>query len=359
MKSIYTLILASFLISISNNLTASVFSASTTIAGVEQLDIEVAYRQSTGNVHFTITGPLNRWFAVAFNAPTMIGYTIEMNSNNGPALERTMLGIGAPGNPQNIQNLTNITFSISGGRITIEFDRSNITGDPMDYVFPDAASTIPIAWAMASSPSQLFSYHGFGTTQRAVSSLTFVQLPIKLSAFDISLDGSNSILNWTTETEIDSDGFEIQRSTDGESWEKLGYVRGQGQSSERVDYTFTDSEIYPGPNYYRLKMIDLDGSFEYSQILVVDYSGPSINDNILAYPTTTSDFVYLKSDEIITGNTRIMIFSTALQRVRDEFWAKEQQLVRLDLSDLPNGPYFIYVVNKQWRSSHRVMKVSK
>ncbi|MCE7043152.1 SdrD B-like domain-containing protein, partial [Dyadobacter sp. CY312] len=92
-------------------------------------------------------------------------------------------------------------------------------------------------------------------------------LPVKLSRFDVQKgENVSALLHWTTTEEVNSDSFEIQRSADAKSWNAIGQVKAKENNVGLVNYRFDDMQPNLGANYYRLKMIDLDGSFAYSSI---------------------------------------------------------------------------------------------
>jgi len=104
-------------------------------------------------------------------------------------------------------------------------------------------------------------------------------MPVELSSFTASLKGESIILNWITKTEVNNYGFEIERSTEGGSlvvgsWKKIGFIEGNGNSNSEKEYEFTDKNVSTGKYLYRLKQIDTDGKFEYSQIIEVDLDEP-------------------------------------------------------------------------------------
>ena len=78
-------------------------------------------------------------------------------------------------------------------------------------------------------------------------------------------------LNWITATELNNSGFDIERTSSltssQQSWQKIGFVSGNGTSTEVHYYSFIDPNPFVGKSYYRLKQIDFDGSSEYSSIL--------------------------------------------------------------------------------------------
>ena len=92
-------------------------------------------------------------------------------------------------------------------------------------------------------------------------------LPVELTAFQARLQSDHTtLLHWQTATEHNNAGFDIERSTDGKRWEKIGFMPGQGNAQEQRTYQFTDPQPFPGRNYYRLAQLDTDGATTYSDI---------------------------------------------------------------------------------------------
>ena len=116
-----------------------------------------------------------------------------------------------------------------------------------------------------------------------------IATPVELVAFNATVNNSTVILNWTTATEVNNYGFEIERASISSKkrnysateiaimWEEIGFVDGHGNSSSINNYTYIDNDVLLGNIQYRLKQIDTDGSFEYSDILKV------ISNNSLEY----------------------------------------------------------------------------
>lgn len=121
------------------------------------------------------------------------------------------------------------------------------------------------------------------TTANAVAT----PLPIELTSFTGKVIGHEVELAWKTESELNNDFFTIERSSSVEGFTSLGKVMGQGTTSQRSTYTFTD--IYPlnGRAYYRLKQTDFDGTFSYSAIILVTYDGP-VTQTLQVYPNPST-----------------------------------------------------------------------
>ncbi|MCH9028722.1 MAG: T9SS type A sorting domain-containing protein [Bacteroidetes bacterium] len=95
-------------------------------------------------------------------------------------------------------------------------------------------------------------------------------LPVELTSFSASVKNSAVILNWETVTEVNNYGFDIERSTNNSNWMAIGFVEGHGNSNSPKYYNFSDTDIVQSSKYhYRLKQIDNDGTFEYSDVISV------------------------------------------------------------------------------------------
>lgn len=112
---------------------------------------------------------------------------------------------------------------------------------------------------------------GYNNFSWFTGSDVFNPLPVKLVSFNGVARDKNAALNWATSSEINSNLFEIERSLDGRTFEKIGSIRAKGNSNSLVNYSYNDLNILSKNRmvYYRLKMIDRDNSFEYSRIIKI------------------------------------------------------------------------------------------
>ncbi len=98
-------------------------------------------------------------------------------------------------------------------------------------------------------------------------------IPVEFISFEADFDESGINLNWETATEINNSGFEVQKSSDNKTYQRIGFVEGKGTTTEMQKYTFTDAGVKgKGKYYYRLKQINLDGTESFSDVLEVDYN---------------------------------------------------------------------------------------
>jgi hypothetical protein len=120
-------------------------------------------------------------------------------------------------------------------------------------------------------------------------------LPVTLANFTARKEGQTTLLKWETTEETKSDQFIIQKSLNSKNWHEIGTRKAQGESSTFKPYQFIDEAPDNGINYYRLKMVDLDGTYSYSQIKTVHFDGLSSIASV--YPNPASDFVKIKMQD--------------------------------------------------------------
>lgn len=162
------------------------------------------------------------------------------------------------------QSWANIQFIKLPGQI------SNVTPSTPE---PDGVGTVQVVTptlgtlGTAYTISYTFSngFSGFGAGIPGASAT----LPITLLSFNGRLQGENVKLDWSTSSEQNSKGFEIEKSIDGINYRKIGFVAGAGNSFTTRNYTFTDAQRAAEFNYYRLRLVDIDNTFEYSNVVLV------------------------------------------------------------------------------------------
>jgi len=174
-------------------------------------------------------------------------------------------------------------------------------------------------------------------------------VPVELSLFTAQVEEDKVILTWITQTETNNFGFEVYKSFDGQDFEKIGFVKGQGTSTQKVTYTFEDFKYRSGTIFYRLKQIDTDGSFEFSQIISVKIDAPAeflLSQN---YPNPFNPETRIQYDLPKTTLVRLEIFNTLGQKIRtliDELKAAGSYTVlwdgRMDFGEPAASGLYIY-----------------
>ena len=153
---------------------------------------------------------------------------------------------------------------------------SAILAQAWSYDLPqtgDAVRQFLYDWAVDLGAGGHDNVFGYGRGD-ALNIFVGVPLPVELSSFTAKVLRNGGVqLDWTTETEVDNYGFDVERTQLNEkntSWEKLDFIEGHGNSNSPKEYSFLDKGILYGSYAYRLKQIDTDGDFEYSNILEIN-----------------------------------------------------------------------------------------
>ncbi|MEM9544949.1 MAG: LamG-like jellyroll fold domain-containing protein [Bacteroidota bacterium] len=140
------------------------------------------------------------------------------------------------------------------------------------------------------------------------SNVTCSILPVELIDFKGSAHKNNIQLEWITASEVNNLGFEIQKSTDLKNWDVLGFVEGKKNSNKLNNYAFTDQKPIPGVNYYRLRQIDLDEAFEFSDIVPVKFNDKIENINV--FPNPSNGSVNLELNRPLNESVLIKIYNS-------------------------------------------------
>ena len=176
-------------------------------------------------------------------------------------------------------------------------------------------------------------------------------LPVELLSFDVESQGNENVLvTWTTEGEIDLDRYEVERSSDGKNWEMITYTFANG-STGKNDYDVTDYAPEIGLNYYRLKSIDINGEFSYSDVKSVTISNGE-NSAFEVYPNPANDHVNVIINATKEVKTMILLYNQSGQKIMD---TQINQDLRLDTSGLSSGIYLLVLQNNNNRENHKLV----
>ncbi|MEO5673333.1 MAG: T9SS type A sorting domain-containing protein [Chitinophagales bacterium] len=269
------------------------------------------------------TSPANS-FSVTLTGknPEVLGNT---SSGNGTLTVTEICCIPSILNPAPLYGVPPYSYLWSNGATTSTLTVTNCTNGTYNY-------TCTITDACAVTRTGTFTVK-----------VTDCILPIELSSFTGTFNGRDVDLNWTTQSEKDNEYFVIERSFNGEDFDSLGTIKGAGTSNIPLNYSFTDHAPRPVINYYSLKQVDLDGNSKNSSIISVE-TPPA--PEIQVYPSPAKDHITVffsgLSSTLSTADIRITdmfgnVALTSLASVR----LTEQKT--LDVSNLPNGQYFISV----------------
>lgn len=178
-------------------------------------------------------------------------------------------------------------------------------------------------------------------------------LPVTLVAFDVVPENQTALLSWSTSMETNSESFEVQQSVDARNWNAIGSVKSHGESNSPKAYSFVDKAPIAGKNYYRLKMIDTDGTFAYSRIRTAEFGEGAL----ALWPNPAVDKITVR-----TGNaksiSRIQIISTAgiVVSEHSQPTGLESDQV-LDVKNLTSGTYLVRLIQIDGSvNTHRFVK---
>ncbi len=182
---------------------------------------------------------------------------------------------------------------------------------------------------------------GAATTASSLQVVLDNLLPIQMGSFTARPHENKVRLDWNTYTEGNNDGFAIERSKDGTNFQKIGFVKGRGNSSSQSWYTFIDPLPLTGINYYRLKQIDVNGGSDYSSIKSVQFgiSAPVVT----LYPNPVSNILTIDGNGNKLSGT--LIISDAIGRIVFQSNVGAFPIARLDVSRLLPGIYFYRLNN--------------
>ncbi len=177
-------------------------------------------------------------------------------------------------------------------------------------------------------------------------------LPITLLNFETYKKGNSALLLWATAKEQSNKGFQIERSTDSKNWVNIGFVASQaanGTSNQQSDYNFTDKTPGNGQNFYRLKQVNFDGTYEYSPVRLIAFDKAN---NIRIYPNPATEHVTVAG---LQGGEKINVFDVSARKVYQV--TAQDVLIDIPLNKLSAGNYFINIISTDGSiSSYKVVK---
>jgi len=181
-------------------------------------------------------------------------------------------------------------------------------------------------------------------------------IPVELTSFTANLQLGKVNLNWTTATETNNLGFEIERKLENSMWERIGFTEGHGTTSEPQAYSFIDdiSSIHSSTISYRLKQLDLDGSYEYSNEVLVDNLAPikySLEQN---YPNPFNPSTTISYSLPVKSQVKLAVYNSLGENVKqlvNELKEAGHYSVELNAESLPSGVYFYRLQAKDPSSS--------
>ena len=239
------------------------------------------------------------------------------------------------------------TLHLNGNQtITLHYGANDGVTDPANLTIIKNTFTAQTTWidiggvgatltsgsvSSTSAPSAFNSFSRF-TLGNLVGGTN--PLPIELVEFNALKNNNQVDINWVTASETNNDFFEVEKSKDGIDFEKIITLKakGDGNSFEKQYYSTIDEKPYSGISYYRLKQIDKDKTFSYSEIKEVEF----LQNGILIYPNPASDIVNIKISQ--NSNFSFVLYNSAGIKVMEEKNITSD-FSTFNISSLSNGIY--------------------
>lgn len=185
-----------------------------------------------------------------------------------------------------------------------------------------------------------------GVSGRSAHEYDLSIVPVELTSFTANVVGSSVVLNWTTATEVNNQGFEVERSADGVSFNNIGFVPGFGTTTEPKSYSYSDQSINSEKYYYRLKQIDYDGSFTYSNVAEVEVSLPTEFSLEQNYPNPFNPSTSIQFSLPVDAQVTIGVYNLVGEKVAEvsnDNFAAGSHRVNFDAASITSGIYFYQI----------------
>jgi serine protease AprX len=205
-----------------------------------------------------------------------------------------------------------------------------------------------------SNPNKLI---GWGIIN-ALTAINLVVVPVELTSFNAVYSDGKVNLVWITATETNNFGFEVERRDEFSAYESIGFIDGNGTTTNRVTYNFSDQNLTNNKYYYRLKQIDFNGSFEYSNEVQVDindlndfqlyqnYPNPFNPSTKIKYLIPQNSFVKITLHDILGSEIKTLVNETVQPGTYE---------ITLSGSNLSSGMYFVRLSSE---NIQRTLKIS-
>ena len=194
-------------------------------------------------------------------------------------------------------------------------------------ILGNATSGIVISQVLSS-----FSPFSFGLRPAGI-------IPVSLVSFNATLSNGQTKLYWTSNNEINVANYVVEKSMDGRSFSNLGNVIAINASSN--SYSFTDINFITGVSYYRLKIMDRDGQFKYSNTIAINNQ---VKNNLTIFPNPVSNNLYVSFSKATEGAT-LEMYSMDGKKMNEYKLAKDAIQITINTATLPKGNYNLVLVN--------------
>lgn len=205
------------------------------------------------------------------------------------------------------------------------------------YSTPEDGTTLP--QNSLSSDGGLTSYDYLSPAMNAPIPLGSAPLPVVFTKFDAHCTNSGSVISWATESESNSNYYELERSIDGNSWTPVARIKASGTTS--TAHTYQQSDVFSGTALYKIKQVDLDGHFTYTSIISSNCEFSNLG--VVLYPVPARDLlnVIIQSDKAIKTKLYIIDVVGKVVQKMDVNLSKGNNTFPVNLKGLASGEYIL------------------
>jgi hypothetical protein len=183
-----------------------------------------------------------------------------------------------------------------------------------------------------------------------------IEMPIELYSFTAKVVDEKVELYWATASETNNNYFEIERNTDGTEWIKVCEVAGAGTTNQLKEYYSNDNNPVPGSSLYRLKQVDYDGKFSYSDPVYVNINQKELSYSVYPNPINSNN-AEINILEAKKGATEVIVYSEKGQIVYTKTYCKDYNCVlKLNFDEYTNGIYVLYVKSGDKEFKTKIVK---
>jgi len=294
---------------------------------------EYDIKDANGNVTSTVTGTAKSSLTDAEAAT----YTYEnVILRSGDSWDPRMMAEPTD-NPANVQaSGASITWnSVPYSRLYIIFRNDNVIGFTTNNQYTDNTAISGTSYNYAVQSVSEYGALSLATTANQVLPITGIELQAKKS-------NNKVLLSWVTKTESNTSHFEIERSADGVTYNKLGQTAASGNSSSEKKYSYIDAVPTLGNNVYRIKAVDLDGKYLFSPLALVKFmTDESLFSVYPSIATANLNVVHPK----VTGSNNIQVFNFNGQLLKSVSADNNSSLTTINVANLASGPYIVTFSN--------------
>jgi hypothetical protein len=186
--------------------------------------------------------------------------------------------------------------------------------------------------------------------------VTLAVLPVQLVNFNAALRNNEVLVTWSTANEQNASHFDVERSSNGTDFNRIGTVKARGNSNSLVNYSHSDANPLSGVSYYRLRQVDLDNRFSYSKTVVVRNDADGRAFSVWPNPVLDNMNITLTSDRNQNLNLRVVDPNGRVVRNQVVHASKGMNQITVNMNTLTKGMYLVQVVGENLNLSERVIK---